>query len=65
MRALENDVKCCESGIVKGTLFLLARAQKLKAKCSERVKRDLDAYGIRVDKFNRISPKVDQSIEAD
>ncbi len=43
----------------------LARAQKLKAKCSERVKGDLDAYGIFVDKFRRISPDVDESIEGD
>jgi hypothetical protein len=42
-----------------------ARAQKLKAKCSETVKGDLDAYGIFVDKFRRISPKVDESIEGD
>ena len=43
----------------------LRRAQKLKAKCSERVKGDLDAYGVFVDKFRRISPTVDESIEGD
>jgi hypothetical protein len=36
-----------------------ARAQKLKAKCSERGKGDLDANGICVDKYGRISPTVD------